>query len=236
MRDTNILLLVLAALLALGGFLVTVGLESGRLTSGVVESVDCQSVLPGWSPAVCGGVTEGRYGTQDVLANPSWDWEAIGAGQIELGMTTRMVEAAWGAPDAINPEGYGESDEEWAANDRLLGFRGGVLTSIDEARLWAAGDLLTAAIGSAANYELLTYGKQVLIAGEASEIVTELDGVPRVDFEVLGTRDEIRCTFSMEAAVSATALRIGQSVVILGVGDGLGLFGPTFDSCRVFSK
>ena len=236
MRDTNILLLVLAALLALGGFLVTVGLDSGRLTSAVVEQVDCESLLPGWSPAACAGVAEGRYSAQDVLANPSWDWEAIGAGQVELGMTKRMVEAALGAPDAINADGYGESDEEWAASDHLLGFRGGVLTSIVEARLWSAVGLLTAAIGSAGNYELLTYGKQVLIAGVVGDVVTELDGVTRIDFEVSETWDEIRCTFSTEAGAEAAALWVGQSVVVLGVGDGLGLFGPTFVSCRVFNR
>jgi hypothetical protein len=235
-RDSNILLLVLAALLALGGYLVTIGLDSGRLTDHANVAVSCESVLPGRGASVCQGVAEGRYTTQDVLAYPSWDWESIGAGDVSLGMTTRMVEAAWGAPDYINVDGYGESDEEWAVNGRLLGFRGGVLASIDEARIWSVDELLTLAIESTTKYEIETYGKQILLVGEISDAVTALDGSPRVEFEFSDTWNKIECSFLPEAFPQAATLGRGQSIVLLGIGSGTGLSGPTFGSCRVFSR
>lgn len=236
MRDTNILLLVIAALLALGGFLVTVGLDSGRLESGPSRPTSCERALSDWDAVVCVGVAEGRYTTHDVLTYPSWDWEAIGAGRVRVGMTTRMVEAAWGPPDFINANGYGEHDEEWAANGHLLGFRNGSLAAMEEAQIWSVDRVLSAAKEDVANYELRTTGRRVFLAGRISDVVSELDGSPRVEFEISDGWDEIRCAFAPEAYTEATVLRVGETVVLLGVGDGMGLFGPTFTSCRVFAK
>jgi len=236
MKDTSILLLVVAALLALGGFLVTVGIDSGRLTSVATEIAGCRNVLADWDAVVCDGVADGRYTAQDVLANPSWDWTTIGAGQVRTGMTPRMVEAAWGSPEYINLRGDGANDEEWAANGHLLGFRSGTLETTSRVPTWSVYDLLAAAIGSAADYELRTYGKQAFIVGEVREIASELDGTLRIDFEHSEGWDEVQCFIASDSQVDASTLRIGQSVVLLGVGDGLGLFGPTFRSCRVFSK
>lgn len=236
MRDTNILLLVIAALLALGGFLVTVGFDSGRLTTESGSVASCESALPGMDARVCQGVAEGRYTTRDVLANPSWDWATIGAGEVRLGMTKRMVEAAWGSPDYINVEGFGENEEEWASRGYVLGFQGGVLASKQETRIWAVEKLILLAIESTTKYELETYGKQVLLVGEISDVVTELDGSYRVIFEVSETWDKIECSFLTEAFAQAATLRKGQSVVLLAVGSGTGLFGPTFGSCRVFRR
>jgi len=236
MKNNDILLLLLAAVVALGGFLLSLGIDvPPQQQTEAVEIMNCASAYPEWDDRVCQGVASGRYTTQQVLANPTWNWAAIGAGQLELGMTPPMVEAAWGAPDYVNESGNGGYDEEWAANDRLLQFSGGYLVRMSFAQVWTVGEVLSLIGRSGADWDLKTRNRPLLLLGKVSDIGTENDGSPRLEFESSSAYGEIQCTFSPARSGEVGAIRRGQEIVVLGTGDGIGLYGPTIRDCRVFA-
>lgn len=236
MKENGLLLLILAAIAAFGGFLLSLGIDfSPRQQTESVHAAGCFNAHPEWDTRVCQGVEAGRYTTQDVLGNPSWDWELIGSGRLQLGMTADMVEAAWGAPAYSNAGGSGGDDEEWAARDRLLRFQSGILREIAAAQVWSVAQILAAVDQSEAGFGLRTRGRIVLIVGEISDTGTEMDGSPRIEFQSASYYGAIQCFFPPARSGEAGVLRKGQSVVIAGTGDGMGLVGPTFRDCRVFS-
>jgi len=235
MRDDVILLLALAAALAFGGLLVSIGLDAGFLSPESAGLTACERSHPDWDPNICAGIETGRYGPQDVLANPGWDWAEIGAGRPRIGMTKAMVEAAVGTPDYLNDDGYLEIDEEWAAGGYLLGFEGDVLRSLAAAEVWSVAEVLGAAEADENDYIVRTSGRQVLLVGEISDIVSDYAGALRVEFEHGSYWQLIACTFAPSSRPNVETLRRRQSIVLLGVGDGIGSQGPTFRSCRIFT-
>jgi len=237
MRDDALLLLLLAALAAFGGFLLSLGVGfSPEQRPEVLVTFDCAAAHPEWDAAVCQGVAAGRYTTQEVLANPSWDWGAIGAGRLALGMTTAMVEAAWGAPEYTNASGNGGYEEEWASRESLLQFDEGRLVRLSEAEIWTAEEFFALASANATDLELRTRGRAILLVGAIADTGSEFDGSPRVEFQSTGYYGGISCVFPLSRAGEAGALRRGQTVVLLGIGDGIGPNGPVFRDCRVFAN
>jgi len=236
MKDDALLLLLLAALAAFGGFLLSLGVDfSPRQQTEALAAYDCVAAHPEWDVAVCQGVAAGRYTAEDVLANPTWDWAAIGSERLSLGMTMAMAEAAWGMPDYVNTSGNGGYGEEWASRGSLLQFDGDQIARLSEAEVWTAEEVLTLASANASNLELRTRGRTVLIVGTISDTGSELDGAPRVEFQSASYYGAISCIFPLVRAGETGALRRGQTVVLLGIGDGMGPNGPVFRECRIFT-
>jgi len=199
------------------------------------SAVDCQERHPEWPTSACEGIADGRYTEQDVAENPAWDWETIGSGRIRVGMTSEMVEAAWGEASFINAAGHSTYDLEWACGGHLLRFSDGTLLDIVDAVAWSDSAILRAADQNAVDFENKTIGEYVFIVGRISDFNTTYDGAPYVEFDHPDYWDVIQCVFPHSSREEIGELKKGQRIVILGVGDGINLIGPEFIDCRVFA-
>lgn len=235
MKAGDVLVFVLIAAISFGGLYLLVShddLAASALTSRFTR---CQADHPDWSPAVCQGVAERRFGEFDVLAHPLWDWDTIGSSRIRVGMSKDMVKAAWGEPDYVSESGFLGFEEEWACGGHLLQFEDDLLSQISDAQIWSVRNILSIAERNAVDFENRASGRRVFVVGWIGSIDSNYDGSPRVRFEDPDYWDEVVCEFSPVFRDEVGDLRKGQFVVIVGTGAGIDFLGPSFVSCRIFS-